>query len=231
MTNDPIARLAAANPLPDGAPFDAADRVLARVLAQPRRRPRRRVLAVAVAAAAVALPAAAYSVTGLFSNGGTPVPTTAVVGQDDGMLTQAMGELQFPAQVADLGTHGGYRFYVTRNENGRFCFAISSPEPVSPQHVRAIGCVPEGGFPSTERPLLSFAGAGPNRLPADGIVPQLLGFATDDVATIEALDANGATVASTPVVGNVYADTDVPRTPVAAIVALDAAGNVLYRIG
>ena len=62
MTNDPIARLAAADPLPAGATLDddARERLLARALAGPPalRRPRRRLLVAAAAAAAVAVPAA-----------------------------------------------------------------------------------------------------------------------------------------------------------------------------
>lgn len=234
-----IARLAAANPLPGGATLDdpARERLLARVLlsAPARRRPSRRLVAVGVAAAAIAVPAAAFAdqigqLLG-FSNEGTPVATTAVVGQD-GMLASVMAELQFPSQIGDLGERAGFHFYVSRKADGDFCFVISSPAPVDAQHPRAIGCAPPDVFPTAERPLIDFSGAGvPNRFPADGVVTRLLGFAADGVASVAVLDANGDTIASTPVVGNVYADTDVPQVPAAAIVARDASGAELYRIG
>src|SRR5581483_2946521 len=49
---------------------------------------------------------------------------------------------------------------------------------------------------------------------------QLAGFAADGVSTVELLDAGGNVIASTPVIGNVYAEADPPAGG-AAVEALD----------
>jgi hypothetical protein len=57
----------------------------------------------------------------------------------------------------------------------------------------------------------------------------LAGFAADGVARVDLVDGNGATIVSAPVVDNLYAATDIPQVAVAAIVAYDADGHVVYR--
>ncbi|HSP70757.1 MAG TPA: hypothetical protein VLN26_00205 [Gaiellaceae bacterium] len=242
MTNDgTIARLAAANPLPDGAVLDDAtrERLRARALTQApvRRRPSRRLVAVALATTAIGVPAAAFAdqIGGFLgiSNQGTPVATTDVVGAD-GALESAMSDLHFPSQVAELGERAGFHFYVTRNAGGDFCFAISAAGAADAEHPKVIGCGGEGTFPSAKVPVLDFSTGLPNggldRHLSRSPVPRLLGFATDDVATVAVLDASGDTIASTPVVGNLYAETGLPQVPASALVALDSSGNELFRI-
>ena len=52
-------------------------------------------------------------------------------------------------------------------------------------------------------------------------------MAGDGVATVQALDANGNVLDSTPVENNLFASTtDLPAGAAAAIRTLDAAGNV-----
>ncbi|HET8606133.1 MAG TPA: hypothetical protein VFL66_03800 [Gaiellaceae bacterium] len=248
MTDTTMARLAAADPLPDGAALDepARERLLARaVAAAPARRSRRRLLAVAAAAAAVAVPAAAFAddIGGFLgiANPGTPAATTAVAGLDSG-LAKAMNELRFPSQIADLGVRDGFHFYVARGDGGTFCFTISAAGAADLQHPKVIGCAPADYFPA-ETPLLDFSTGMPNGgfgrpHPGDHVIGavhwddirRLVGFAADGVASVALLDADGGTIARTPVSGNVYLDENVPAMPAAAVVALDAQGTVLYRI-
>ena len=102
MTNDVIARLAAANPVPAPAPA---------------RHPRRRYVLV-LAAAALLVPAA-YAADRLLGigNEGTAVPTSSVLpGQSQ--LDQALQELQVGDTMQELGTVNGVRIYAARNAQG-----------------------------------------------------------------------------------------------------------------
>src|SRR5688500_4081608 len=114
-----IARLAAANPVPNDAHVREP---------QPLRFPRRIALAAAFAAAAIGLPAVAFAdeIGTLFgfSNEGTPVPTSASSFTQDSSLNQAMQELGFPSRLHVLTERDGVRFYAARRANGAFCFAI-----------------------------------------------------------------------------------------------------------
>jgi hypothetical protein len=131
-----------------------------------------------------------------------------------------------------LGTRGGVTFYATRNAEGAFCFAIDGGgSDVTPTSPRGVGCAPVGFFPSADRPIMGFPVIGPG-----GATPQhspflhfLAGFAADGVARVELIDANGGTIVSAPVSDNLYAATDIPQVAVAAIVAYDAEGHVVYR--
>jgi hypothetical protein len=127
MSNDVLVRLAAANPVPSGAPVPAPE---------PFRIPHRRLaltfgLAVAVAVPAVALAARLGNLLGI-SNSGTTVSTNAVLpGQTS--LDQAMQELKVEGTMQYLGTLNGAAFFATRNADGDFCIAIDDGFP-SPDH-------------------------------------------------------------------------------------------------
>jgi hypothetical protein len=201
MSNDVIARLAAANPVPRPLPQRRPLRV------------RRVALALAVTAA-VAVPAVAFAgrladVLGI-SNEGTAVSTSAVLpGQT--RLDEAMQELKVGASMQFLGTLNGVSFYATRNADGHFCLAIDRPD------AKGFGCdLNADGFPSADVQALTF--------PA---LTRLQGVAADGVATVEALDANGNVLDSTPVTNNLFvSDTQLPAGEAASIVTLDANGRV-----
>src|SRR5205814_1396964 len=98
MTNDVIARLAAANPLPTAAPPRHP---------QPLVVPTRRIVLAVALMAAVALPAAAFAgklgdLLGL-SNEGTPVSTSSLDLSKDTSLNEAMQQLAFPSAMHLLG--------------------------------------------------------------------------------------------------------------------------------
>lgn len=205
MSNDVIARLAAANPFPYEVPVA-------------QRGSSRRRLAVALVAAVVILaPTAAFAgklgdVLGI-GNEGTSVSTTSVLPGHD-LLDQAMQELKVGSTMQFLGTVNGTSFYATRNADGHFCLAIDHTDQ---QYGKGFGCdLNADGFPSADVQVLTFPP-----------LEELQGVAADGVATVQALDANGAVLASTPVSGNLFAsDAQIPNGSVVAIRTLDANGNV-----
>jgi hypothetical protein len=205
MSNDAIARLADANPIPTGVrPLHA----------EPLSPARRLALALAVAAV-VALPAVAFAgrlgdLLGL-TNQGTPVATSSLDLSADTGLDEALGQLGFPSTMHELGTANGVTFYAARRADGDYCFAIESAV------ARGVGCDLNGTFPSRSQPVMVF----PPLL-------QFAGFAADGVASIAGIDASGSTVVSAPVHRNLFASTSAgPFPAVVAIEARDADGNVL----
>jgi hypothetical protein len=206
MNDDVLARLAAANPIPTERPMH---------LPEPLRVPRRAVGAI-VLAVAVAVPAAAFAgklgdLLGI-SNGGTTVPLSSVL-PGETKLDQAMQELKVGGTMQSLGTLNGIAFYATRNADGNFCLAMVR---VDGQFGKGFGCdLNAVGFPSATVQALTFPQ-----------LARLQGVAADGVATVEALDANGNVLDSTPVEGNLFASTrDLPAGAAAAIRTLDANGN------
>ena len=207
MNNDVIARLAAANPVPHDGPLDLPEPI--------RVRPRRAVIAVALAAA-IAIPATAFAdklgdLLGI-SNGGTSVSSGTVL-PGETKLDAAMQELKVGGTMQSLGALNGVAFYATRNADGHFCFAMVR---VDGQFGKGFGCdLNAVNFPSAKVQALTFPD-----------LRRLQGVAADGVATVQALDANGNVVDSTPVENNLFASTtDLPAGAVAAIRTLDADGN------
>jgi hypothetical protein len=204
-----IARLAAANPVPNDAHVREP---------QPLRFPRRIALAAAFAAAAIGLPAVAFAdeIGALFgfSNEGTTVATSASPFTQDSSLNQAMQELGFPSRLHLLTERDGVKFYAARRANGAFCFAIDL------DGRKAVGCNVTPAFPSPQRPIVDFSRFSKGA--------RIVGFAADGVSTIALVDASGATIATAPVVDNVYAASN--TTPGAVgVEALDSQGAVVYK--
>jgi hypothetical protein len=208
MRNDVIARLAAANPVPSGAPVREPE---------PLRIPLRRLTLAVSLAVVVAVPAVAFAgrigdLLGI-SNGGTTVSTSDVLPGAD-KLDQAMQELKVGGTMQYLGMLNGTSFYATRNADGHFCLAI---DHVAAQYEKGFGCdLNADGFPSADVQVLAFPPVG-----------RLQGVAADGVATVELLDASGNVIASTPVTNNLFeSDASIPDGEAASIVTLDANGNV-----
>jgi hypothetical protein len=206
MRNDVIARLAAANPVPTGAPLRAPARV-----------PRRRLAIAAAAAALVAVPAVAFagrlaSVLGI-SNEGTTVPVTSVL-PGESQLDQALQDMHVGSTMQLLGTLNGVRFYAARNPDGHFCLAIDHVD----EFGKGVFCdLNADNFPSADVQALTF--------------PRTLqGVAADGVAKVAFLDAAGNVIDSAPVTDNLFAsDTVVAFGEAAYLETLDANGNVTSK--
>jgi hypothetical protein len=207
--HDLLARLAAANPVPTDAPAREPEPL--------RLRPAWVALAAALTAATIGIPTVALAddIGGLFgfSNEGTPVPTTATTLAQASGLNEAMQELGFPSTLQLLGQRDGVSFYAARRANGVFCFAVAS------DFGRGVGCDLARKFPSPGRPILDFSRFSHGA--------RLAGFAADGVATMTLVDPSGATIASAPVIANIYAAATTPPGA-AGVQALDAQGNVVY---
>lgn len=208
MNDDVMARLAHANPVPTGEALRLPETI--------RVRPRRVAVALALAAV-IAIPATAFAgklgdLLGI-SNGGTSVPTTSVL-PGETKLDEAMQELKVGGTMQSLGTLNGVEFYATRNADGHFCLAIVR---VDGQFGKGFGCDQNADqFPSADVQALTFPE-----------FTRLQGVAADGVATVQALDANGNVLDSTPVENNLFASTtDVPLGAATAIRTLDGNGNV-----
>ena len=203
-----IARLAAANPVPPFADI------------HPRHTPRLplRVAAVAaVAAALMSLPALAFAdeLTGFFgfSNEGSPVPASAPPFTQDSSLNEAMEELGFPRRLHVIAERDGVTFYAARRSSGEFCFAVDL------DGRKAVGCSIDPRFPSPERPIVDFS-----RFSGGA---RIVGFAADGVSSVALVGASGATIATAPVIDNVYAASNTEPGAV-GVKALDAQGTVVY---
>jgi len=204
MRDDVIGRLAAANPVPTGAPLRTPARV-------PRRVALVGALAVIVAVPAVAFAGRLANVLGI-SNEGTSVPVTSVL-PNESQLDQALQEMKVGSTMQLLGTLNGVRFYAGRTADGRLCIAID--QTPYPKGVLCDLQVP--GFPSADDQALTF----PRRL---------LGIAADGVATVEFVDASGHVLDSTPVTNNLFAsDTRLDAGEAAYLETLDANGNVTSK--
>lgn len=208
MNDEVMVRLAHANPVPTGEPL----RLPQAMDIGPRR------IGIALALVAViAVPATAFAgklgdLLGI-SNGGTSVPTTSVL-PGETKLDAAMQELKVGGTMQSLGTLNGVEFYATRNEDGHFCFAMVR---VDGQFGKGFGCdLNADDFPSPDVQALTFPG-----------FTRLQGVAADGVATVQALDANGNVLDSTPVENNLFASSnDLTPGAAAAIRTLDANGDV-----
>ena len=163
------------------------------------------------------------------SNGGTTVSTSDVL-PGYPALDQAMQELHVGGTMQYLGTLNGVAFYATRNASGDFCIAINH---VNEQYDKGFGCLASAdNFPSGDVKALTFPPA-----------TMLDGVAADGVATVEALDADGNVLASTPVVNNLFVGgvdpagrvggvhRDARRERQRPVEAADAAGAAVRSVG
>jgi len=204
---DVLARLAAANPVPTGAPPRAPEPLRVR-----------RVALAAGLVLAVAVPATAFAgklgdLLGI-ANEGTPVSTSDVLpGQS--RLDAALREMSVGATMQLLGTLNGVSFYAARNAAGLVCLATDRD-----RYPKGVLCDREGGtFPSATEQALTY--------------PRMLqGVAADGVATVRFVDAGGRVLDATPVVENLFAsDRRLGAGEAAAVETLDAQGNVTWRRG
>lgn len=179
--------------------------------------------------AIIGVPAAAFAdqigqLLGL-TNTGTPVQTAAFPPRQ----LSALERIGFPTgDVRLLANRAGVSFYAAKRVDGNYCFAVGFSAEPTPS-IDALDCPGQtlGSFPSASDPVADFSRL--NAHGGDTYVTTLAGFATDSVATIRIEDADGKEIYSAPVEQNVYAEAELPQTPASTIVALDHAGNTVYR--
>jgi hypothetical protein len=206
MSDDVIARLARANPVPTGE-----------ALRSPARVPRRRVAIAAAATAIVAVPAVAFAgrianALGI-SNAGTTVSVQSVL-PGETKLDEALQEMHVGSTMQLLGTLNGVRFYAARNAEGHFCLAIDRID----EFGKGVFCdLNADNFPSADVQALTF--------------PRMLqGVAADGVATVELVDASGNVIDSADVTNNLFASNRVVDQGAAAYLeTLDANGAVTSK--
>ena len=245
MTNDLEMTLDA---LVASAPIDRAD--WSDVVRRARRFQRRRRLVLAAVLAlvtvAVATPALGLGsrLLGLFN--GTPVPRTQLVPARVLWRLSALEHGRLPSgpppskaelrrigsnHIQVLATRDGKTFYsLGIKRHGVPCFGIGD----AANFIGGSKCAQ--GFPSRRLPILdmtAFRSGGGLPLPRSisGLccVWELRGFAVNAVANVALVGEDGKFEAVTPVQDNVYIRTShLPRTPVRAIVALDAKGDRIY---
>jgi hypothetical protein len=163
------------------------------------------------------------------SNAGSPLQRADL----DERSIAGLAEAGVSGQLRELATRAGRRFIVApAAAAGRLCFMTAqSAKKVSLDFVACQGA--SGQFPSAREPLADFSPRFSNdpQNPSDEVlrVLRLTGFAADGVAQVSLIAVDGS-VESVPVRGNVYFSDRVSAGPHKAIVALDAAGNVLETI-
>jgi hypothetical protein len=213
MTTDVLARLARANPHPHDAPARPAA----------ARRGARRPLLVLAALAAIAVPVAAFGsqLGGLVGIGGdgTTLPTSSVPESSRPVLGAGMASMSWPATSQLLGTRDDTSFYASTRADGALCLAIDVDHG-GPGSL--ITCLPPDIAASAQVMGEPFAENGT-------ALHRLAGFAADGVARVATVAADGSEIASAPVVDHLYLATNTPDVPAVAVVAYDAAGNVVYR--
>lgn len=130
-------------------------------------------------------------------------------------------------QTTLLGTQGGDSFYRLDRFTGPACYALG-PASVAVT-VGIVVCPSPSTFPSASEPVLDLSVWGMNKGDAAIHLMKLDGVAADGVRSIRLSDAAGKTVASVPVVGNVFSAT-VSSTAAVHEDGLDSTGAVVSRV-
>jgi hypothetical protein len=242
QTVDPLELFASLDPLPPERLDDLREReaTFARIAARregppapSRRIPRRRLVAVAVVALALAIPALAFSgaLDSLFgfSNHGTPVE------QDTGWIVGDVRSLtgETPGSVVQLASRDGWKFFEARTTNDACYFDEPPAGSMSDgiPNLRGGDCKNIAGdrdFPSPARPIFNMSHY--LGVPPKMNVLTLAGLAADGVASVQVLAQGDChVVATAPVIDNVYLAADLPLVPEAQVVARDARGNVIWH--
>lgn len=132
--------------------------------------------------------------------------------------------------VKELGSASGLSFFRIDNSDGSSCFAVG---PTIGDH--AIGGVecpnptqPDQSFPSHAVPIEDFSPVVVDLQTHVKKFTRLSGIAEDGIAAV-GLEEKDGTVVKAPVVNNIYVLLNIPQTVPSALVAFDAAGNVVFR--
>jgi hypothetical protein len=185
---------------------------------------------VAAAVAAILAPAAAFadqigSLLGLY-NQGTTVPASAFPSPWVAALVRdpAYGN----GHVRQIGQQNGLTFYASKTADGNYCVGVGGLGSGAAPSIDALNCgAPIDSLMNGTLAVEDFSAIDASN--GTTTVTRLAGFANPPAVTIAVLDGSGQTLYSTPVVDGLYAATDIPQQPAAAIVGLDASNNIIYR--
>jgi hypothetical protein len=140
-----------------------------------------------------------------------------------------------------VATRNGERFYLLKRRGGTNCFGVgpvggfkARPKDRRRSVLAGVECRPTFPFPSRRAPIFDmtvyhgrFSKQGGVH---DSFIWKLRGLAADPVAKVGVMGEDGTMRYVTPVVGNAYNATGLPRFTPKAIVALDAHGNRVYTL-
>jgi hypothetical protein len=127
--------------------------------------------------------------------------------------------------VALLGSDGGRAFYRIDNTSNGTCFGVGPAAATASFGV--ISC-PSGAFPTADKPVLDFSIIDIVRGSDQVRVWRAEGMAADGVATVGFVDTNGKTIATHPVVHNLYHFATPPSNTIGGLVAFDSNGTKIY---
>jgi hypothetical protein len=126
-----------------------------------------------------------------------------------------------------LAVRQGRALYRLSRANGDPCFGVG---PANELGTPGSVVCPRGGFPRAGNPVLDFSVyEGTRHDMREFSLFRVEGFAADGVAAVEFFRPNGEVALTVPVVGNVYATTDVPTGPIAGFAAVDKGGKRIWR--
>lgn len=128
-----------------------------------------------------------------------------------------------------IGKAGPLAYYEVRKATGERCFA--NGEIAKRPQVASLNCPAPGGslaYPSGAQAILDFSSFALDGRTNESRLDVLTGIAADGVARVGIVGSDGK-IRSTAVTGNAYYASGLYEGPVAAIVALDSEGRIVYE--
>jgi hypothetical protein len=153
-------------------------------------------------------------------------PPTTLLTPDVRLLEQIESARNTQLSVQTTAVRDGRAFYELVGSDGVVdCWGVGPA--TSPEYrLGQVACV---NFPSDDRPVLDFTVVHGRRGAANGTVWRSEGFAADSVASIGFETTDGRVVANRPVVDGVFSLVVPSSARIAALVASDASGAVIWR--
>lgn len=146
---------------------------------------------------------------------GTPIPLAS-------LPQKLLAHSGFQRAYLLATSHG--RSYYRLLRSHRVCFGVGNAG--SRRTLGMIRCYLPGALP----PLIDFSVWESSRSNPRLHAWRLEGLASDRVARLEILRANGRPIAGPPVVRGIYYDASPPKTPVRWFVAYGSRGHILSRV-
>lgn len=131
------------------------------------------------------------------------------------------------ANISVLAVANGRNFYRFEQQSGASCFGTGESDATWP--IGAIKCrIAPPYFPSPELPVLDLSQIAMQQGDVRPTYVRIEGFAADGVASVGAVDEDGAVIDRIPVRGNVYSAPAPPST--VRLVALSEDNTVLANV-